>query len=230
MSAARFEAASLRRTPLDPSLYLVTDTQRCARDGVPATVGAAVAGGVTVVQLRDPEATDAELVALGRAVKSVLAGTGVPLIVNDRVKLVAAMDADGAHVGQGDMDVSEARALLGRSAYLGLSVQLTDHVTAAREHGLDTIDYLGVGPVWETSSKPDAAEPGGLQVLGAIASTSPWPCVAIGGITPARIQAVRSTGAAGVAVVSAICGQPDVTRAARTLREAWDDSRKEQTQ
>ena len=196
----------------------------CARIGVPATVGSAVAGGVTVVQLRDPQASDAELVALGRAVKAVLAGTGVPLIVNDRVELVAAMDADGAHVGQGDMDVRRARAELGSAAYLGLSVQLPDHVRVAADQPSGTIDYLGVGPVWETASKPDAAQPGGLDVLRVIASVSPWPCVAIGGVTPSRVPTLRSAGVAGVAVVSAVCGQPDVTRAARGLRTAWDNS------
>ncbi|MFH5824498.1 thiamine phosphate synthase [Georgenia sp. AZ-5] len=96
------------RPRLDLSLYLVTDTALCGEAGVPATVAAAVAAGVTTVQLRDPAATDAELVALGRAVRAALAGTGVPLLINDRADLVEAIGADGAHVGQGDMDVREA--------------------------------------------------------------------------------------------------------------------------
>src|SRR6478752_3758322 len=138
----------MRRPPLDLSLYLVTDTCLCGSLGVPATVSAAVAAGVTVVQLRDPAADDAELVTLGRAIARELAGTGVPLVVNDAVHLVEAIGAQGAHVGQGDTDPGEARARLGHTAYLGLSVQTTAHVEAAQRLGGDVLDYLGVGPVF----------------------------------------------------------------------------------
>jgi len=91
--------------------------------------------------------------------------------------------------------------------------------------GTDTLDYLGVGPVWETSSKADAAPPGGLERLQAITTTSSWPCVAIGGITPARVDALRSRGVASLAVISAICGQQDVAAATRGLRAALDQPR-----
>lgn len=210
------------RPPLDLSLYLVTDTRRCAQVGVPVTVAAAVAAGVTVVQLRDPAASDADLVDLGRQIITVLTGTGVPLLVNDRVHLVEAIGAHGAHVGQGDLDVGAARESVGPGAYLGLSVQTTEHVEAVLEHGADIVDYLGVGPVWATDSKVDAASPGGLDRLRAITSASPWPCVAIGGVDARRVDAVRAAGADGVAVVSAICGQPDVSAATAALRVAWD--------
>lgn len=208
--------------PLDLSLYLVTDTALCGSFGVAATVRAAVVAGVSAVQLRDPTATDDELVELGRAVTDVLAGTGVPLLVNDRVDLVAAIGADGAHVGQGDVDVVEARRVLGPDAVLGLSVQTVDHVQKAVETGVGLISYLGVGPVWPQSTKPDAAAPGGLAVLAAVTAFSPWPCVAIGGVTAERAAAVRRHGAAGVAVVSAVCGKADPAGAARGLRRAWD--------
>ena len=205
----------------DLGLYLVTDTRLCGSLGVPATVAAAVAAGVGVVQLRDPHATDVELVSLGRAVVAALEGTGVPLLVNDRVHLVEAIGADGAHVGQGDVDPREARAVLGHTAYLGLSVQTSAHVEAARALGPDVLDYLGVGPVFAQATKPDAAAPGGLGALADIVAASPWPCVAIGGIGPVEAAQVRATGAAGVAVVSAICGQPDVGAATRRLAPAW---------
>ena len=211
----------MRRPPLDLSLYLVTDTCLCGSLGVPATVSAAVAAGVTVVQLRDPAADDAELVTLGRAIAGELAGTGVPLVVNDAVHLVEAIGAQGAHVGQGDTDPGEARARLGHTAYLGLSVQTADHVEAAR--GAD-VDYLGVGPVFAQTTKPDGAEPGGLDRLARIVALSPVPCVAIGGIGLEQAAEVRATEAAGIAVVSAICGQPDVAGATRALRAAWDDA------
>jgi len=212
----------MRRPPLDLSIYLVTDTVMCGQFGVVATVSAAAGAGVTVVQLRDEDATDNELVSLGRQVMAVLNGTDVALIVNDRVHLVDAMGAHGAHVGQSDLGIGPARALLGPAAYLGLSAQTVEHVAAAREHADGTVDYLGVGPVWGTATKLDAAAPGGLERLHQVTSASPWPCVAIGGINRQRLPRVRRAGAAGAAVVSAICGQPDVAAATRALRAAWD--------
>ena len=214
---------STRALRYDLSLYLVTDTVLCGQCGVVATVEAAVAAGVTAVQLRDPAASDDELVRLGRAVAAGLRGTGRPLIVNDRVHLVAPIGADGAHVGQGDLDPRAARRQLGAEAVLGLSVQTLDQVVAAEDYGADTIDYLGVGPVWPQTTKPDAAEPGGLDRLGAIVAASRWPVVAIGGITAARAAQVRRRGAAGIAVVSAICGQPSVAAATRLLRQSWHE-------
>jgi len=201
---------------------LVTDTLMCGRLGVAATVSAAVGAGVTVVQLRDEDATDDELVRLGRQVMKAVEGTDVALIINDRVHLVEAIGAHGGHVGQSDLGIGEARALLGPAAYLGLSVQTVEHVATAREHAAETVDYLGVGPVWGTSTKLDAAAPGGPERLRQVTSASPWPCVAIGGITVERVPQVRRAGAAGAAVVSAICGQPDVAAATRALRAAWD--------
>lgn len=210
------------RSSLDLSLYLVTDTVLCGRSGVAATVRAAVAAGVTLVQLRDPDAGDDDFVRLGREIGATLRGTGVPLVVNDRVHLVEAIGADGAHVGQGDLDPVEARRLLGPDAVLGLSVQTVAHVAAARRLRPGVLDYLGVGPVWSQTTKPDAAAPGGLDVLHDVVLASDWPCVAIGGIGGERVAQVRQTGAAGVAVVSAICGQHDVAAATRELRQWWD--------
>jgi thiamine-phosphate pyrophosphorylase len=210
------------RPQLDLSLYLITDTSLCGEFGVVATVAAAVRAGVTVVQLRDPDATDDELVVVGRHIITALAGTGIPLLVNDRVHLVEAIGARGAHVGQSDLGVAESRAILGPDAYLGLSAQTVDHVTQARSFDVGNLDYLGVGPVWAQTTKPDAAAPGGLGRLQELVSASPWPCVAIGGITTERVALARAAGACGVAVVSAICGQSDVAAAARRLRAAWD--------
>jgi thiamine-phosphate pyrophosphorylase len=212
----------VRQEPTDLSIYLVTDTVMCGQLGVTAMVSAAVGAEVTAVQVRDVDATDDELVRLGRELLAVLEGTGVPLIVNDRIHLVDAMGAHCAHVGQSDLGVDRARALLGPTAYLGLSVQTVEHLVAAREQADGALDYLGVGPVWGTETKLDAAAPGGLERLRQITSVSPWPCVAIGGITLERLPQVRQAGAAGAAVASAICGQPDVATATRGLRAAWD--------
>jgi thiamine-phosphate pyrophosphorylase len=210
-----------RRPPLDLSLYLVTDTAMCHHFGLAATVSAAVDAGVSVVQLRDADATDDEFVDLGREVMAVLTDTDVPLIIDDRVHLVEAIGAGGAHVGQSDLSVKQAREQLGPTGYLGLSVQTTEHVAGAREDPEEALDYLGVGPVWGTSTKLDAAAPGGLERLAQITSASPWPCVAIGGITLERVALVRRAGAAGAAVISAICGQGDVAAATRDLHSAW---------
>lgn len=187
-----------------------------------ATVAAAVSAGVTVVQLRDPAADDDDFTSLGRSLAAVLAGTGVPLIVNDRVHLVAAIGADGVHVGQGDLDPVATRRQIGSAALLGLSVQTVGQVRAAAALAGDAIDYLGVGPVWPQSTKPDAAEPAGLPRLREVVAASRWPCVAIGGVDAERAALVRRQGAAGVAVVSAICGQADVVAATRRIRASWD--------
>ena len=152
------------------------------------------------------------------------AAPGVPLIVNDGVHLVEAIGEDGAHVGQGDLDPVSARARLGPDAVLGLSVQTLDQVEAAAALPPGTVDHFGVGPVWWQATKPDAADPGGLDTLATIVRRSHLPCVAIGGIDAARAAQVRSTQAAGVAVVSAICGQSDPAAAARRVRAAWDEA------
>ena len=209
------------RAPLDLTLYLVTDTAMCAQRGVVATAVEAVQAGVSVVQLRDPDATDDDLVVLGRQLVAALRGSGVPVLVDDRVHLVEAIGAAGAHVGQGDLDVPSARRMLGPEAYLGLSVQTEQQLRAAEGHGVGAVDYLGVGPVWATATKADAATPGGPERLARIVSASPWPCVAIGGIGADRLPALRRTGVTGVAVVSAICGQPDIAAATGALRAAW---------
>lgn len=204
----------------DYRLYLVTDPRLTSAYGLVPTVLDAVAGGVGVVQLRDTEADDDELVRIGRELHAALGGR-VPLLVNDRVHLVDAIGAEGAHVGQGDLAVEEARRLLGPDRLLGLSVQSVAHVQAARALGEELIDYIGIGPVWDTATKPDAAQAGGPQRTAVIAAASPWPSVAIGGITLERIPSLRHTGIHGISVVSAICGRPSPRRAARELLQAW---------
>jgi thiamine-phosphate pyrophosphorylase len=212
------------RPPLDLSLYLVTDTGLCGRSGVVPTVVDAVAAGVSAVQLRDPHSCDEEFVKLGTRLRECLDGTGVPLLVNDRVHLVDEIGADGAHVGQGDAPPVSARDMLGEDRYLGLSVQTVHHVDEALRLPVGTVDYLGVGPVWPQSTKPDAAEPCSPEALAQIAGRSPWPCVAIGGIDAERAAIVRRAGAVGMAVVSAICGRTDAAEATRVLRDAWERS------
>lgn len=212
----------MTRTPLDLRLYLVTDTAQTVRHGLDATVRAAVRGGATVVQLRDPDAGDRDFVALGHLVRAALQGTGVPLIVNDRVHLVAEIGADGAHVGQSDLDPVTARDQLGPTAYLGLSCSTADQVRAAGALPAGTVDHLGLGPVRGTPTKPDHAQPLGMDGIASLLAATELPTVAIGGIDVGLVGALRATGVHGIAVVSAICSAPDAEQAARELREAWE--------
>lgn len=207
---------------LDLSLYLVTDPRLCAAHGLVATVRDAVAGGVTVVQLRDKDAPDEVLIAQGRALKAALAGTGVPLIVNDRIRVAAVICADGVHVGQADAGIDAARALLGPDAIVGLSIQTVEHARAVA--GLP-IDYVGIGPVFATATKADHAVPLGCDGLAAVRAATTLPAVAIGGLRAEHVACVLHAGCDGLAVVSAICGTPDPRAAAAGLGRAIADHR-----
>jgi thiamine-phosphate pyrophosphorylase len=201
------------RGSFDLSLYLVTDRALAGRRGVAATVQAAAAGGVTMVQLRDPEGKTRALLEAARRLVALLRPLGIPLIVNDRADVAVAADADGVHVGQADMPAREARALVGPDRILGLSITGTADLAA----DLDGVDYLGVGPVFATLTKPDAAPPLGLDGLGEIVQRTRLPIVAIGGISTANAAATIAAGADGLSVVSAIMASPDPEAAAREL-------------
>lgn len=199
---------------LDLSLYLVTDPRLCAERGLVETVVAAVRGGVTVVQLRDKHASDGEMIDQARRLKAALAGSGVPLIINDRLAVAVESGADGLHMGQDDGEVEAARATLGEGALLGLSVQTLEQMAQV---DAGRLDYLGLGPVFATPSKHDHAEPLGFEGLARLAAASPLPAVAIGGLKAEHATAVRQAGTLGPAVISAICGCPDPEAAARAF-------------
>ena len=195
-------------------LYLVTDPELCSQHGLLETVRDAVRGGVTAVQLRDKTATTSALVKMGRDIATGLADTGVPLIVNDNVEAAIAIGADGLHVGQGDMKVDEARRLIGPDMLLGLSCETVED---ARMTDPAIVDYIGVSPVFATPTKTDHSLAVGIEGLRAIAAATPVPKVAIGGLKSHHFEAIFENGADGVAVVSAICGQPDAEAAASAL-------------
>lgn len=205
---------SPRFDPARLSLYLVLDPGLCAGFGLVETVRAAVRGGVTMIQLRDKEGTTADRIAAGRALKNALAGTGVPLIINDDVEAARTIGADGVHIGQDDMGPAEARALIGADRVLGLSVE-----TEPLARGLDPalVDYAGAGPVFATETKPGHKPATGFDGLARIVAACPVPAVAIGGLKPGHAARTLASGAAGLSVVSAICGQPDPEAAARAL-------------
>jgi thiamine-phosphate pyrophosphorylase len=195
-------------------LYLVTDPQLCAQIGVVQTVLHAVAGGVTMVQLRDKHATTAQRIDLARALKDALHGTGVPLVINDDVTAAVTANADGAHIGQGDISPAQARAMLGADKILGLSCETPQ---AVRNADPALVDYLGLGPVFGTATKTDHAQPTDFGGLAQLVALSPLPNVAIGGLKPNHINGVMTSGTDGMAVVSAICGQTDPQAAARAF-------------
>ncbi|WP_117193183.1 thiamine phosphate synthase [Rhizobium terrae] len=198
----------------DLSVYLVLDPDLCRPIGMVETARLAVAGGATVVQLRDKQATTEEMIETGRALKAVLAGTGVPLIVNDDVEAAIAIGADGLHVGQSDMAAAMARARVGSGMILGLSVETEE---LARRVDPSIADYVGIGPVFATATKPDHKQPIGFNGLARIVAAAPVPAVAIGGVKAEHAGAALAAGAKGIAVVSAICGQPDPEAAARRI-------------
>lgn len=196
-------------------LYLVTDAFLCTTPDLVTTVRLAVANGVTMVQLREKTATTAQRVQMALALKEALAGMGVPLVVNDDVAAAVAADVDGAHIGQGDMSTAQARALLGPDKILGLSCETSQAVQAADPA---LVDYLGLGPVFGTATKTDHAQPIGLDGLAQLVALSPLPNVAIGGLKATHISDVHKSGADGMAVVSAICGQADPSAATRAFK------------
>lgn len=202
---------------IDLSLYLVLDPELCAGIGMVETARRAVAGGATVVQLRDKNASTARMIETGLVLKEALAGTGALLVVNDDVDAAIAISADGLHVGQDDMVVRAARERIGPDMILGLSVE-TEVLARAVDPAL--VDYAGIGPVFATQTKPDHKPPIGFDGLARLAAVCPVPSVAIGGLKLAHVAGVFAAGVDGIAVVSAICGTSDPYGAARELLEA----------
>lgn len=197
-------------------LYLVTDTPLCRAYGLVDTVRQAVAGGVTFVQLRAKDATTTERIDMARALKAVLIGTGVPLVINDDVTAAVQADVDGAHIGQSDIAPAKARALLGPEKILGLSCETPQTVKAADPA---ILDYLGLGPVFGTATKADHEDPIGFDGLAHLVALTSLPSVAIGGLKAVHQEQVLAAGADGQAVVSAICGQDNPQAAAQKFEQ-----------
>lgn len=208
---------------IDLSVYLVLDTGLVPAERVPDMAQAAVRGGATAVQLRAKREDTATRIALARALRAALAGSGVPLIVNDDAEAALAAGTEGLHVGQDDMDPAAARALLGPDRVLGLSVETE---AAAARVDPAVVDHVGAGPVFATPTKPDHKQPVGFDGLARLVAASPVPAVAIGGLRAGHAAAVLRAGAQGLAVVSAICAAPDPEAAARAIAEAVREARR----
>ncbi len=183
-----------------------------------------IADQATIVQLRDKHGSTRVQVEAARALREVLQPKGVPLLINDRIDVALAAKADGVHIGQDDMHPADARALLGRDAIIGLSINT---VALAQAAPLEMLDYVAIGGVYATTSKDNAKTPIGLsglrEIVHAIHARKPgFPICAIAGITAANAGDVIAAGADGVAVISALSLAPDPTQAARAMRATVD--------
>lgn len=204
-------------------LYLVTDRDLLLGKDLLWTVEQAVRGGVGMVQLREKECTTREFVELAVELKRVLTPYGVPLIINDRVDVALASDADGVHIGQSDMRYETVRRLLPAGKIIGLSVESRKQVAEANT--LD-VDYIGVSPVFSTSTKTDTVIEWGLDGLRWIRANSRHKIVAIGGINIGNAAQIVEAGAQSLAVVSAICSADDPRHAAQMFLEEINKNHK----
>lgn len=206
----------------DSTLYLITDRTLSRGRTTTEVVQAALAGGVDVVQLREKEAETASIVEEALRVHELTTRYDVPLIINDRVDVALAIEAEGVHVGQTDLPASLARKLFPHPGILGVS---TSNVNMAQRAQQDDADYIGFGPVYSTSTKATVASPRGTQMIHTVRQAVSVPLVALGGISHATIAEVVAAGADHVAVCSAIVGAEDIQRAAATLKDAMQKAR-----
>jgi thiamine-phosphate pyrophosphorylase len=201
---------------IDYSLYLVTDRGMARGRSTLEIVRAAVNGGTTIVQLREKDCSTREFIEQALAVKDFLKARRVPLIINDRLDVAQAVQADGVHLGQTDMPLESAKGILGDSMIIGISAESLKDAIAAEKGGAD---YLGVSPIYATPTKTDTAPPLGLAGLHEIRKAVRLPLVGIGGLNRENATEVIRSGADGVAVVSAIMAAGDPEAAASALKK-----------
>lgn len=209
-------------TPFDLSLYLVLDPDLCRDHSMVETTMAAIAGGATIIQLRDKEAGTEGLIRVGRELMQAMEGTNVPLVVNDDIDAAIAIGAHGLHVGQDDLPSQIARERLGPDKIIGLSIENGE---VAQKVDRTIVDYVGIGPVFATPTKPDHKPAIGFDGLERLVRMVGLPSVAIGGLKGEHVLPVLKSGANGLAVVSAICGQTDPQKAAADILEKLKSAR-----
>jgi len=210
--------------PLTPStwrVYLVTD--RAQTDGRPLTdvIAAALQGGIRAVQLRERDLPTRELLALAERLRAVTRAAGAALLINDRIDVALACDADGVHLPAASFAIADARALLGPQRLIGVSTHTPDEVAAAARAGAD---FAVFGPIYDTPSKRAYGTPLGLAKFAQVRSAVTLPLFAIGGIDLGQVEEVRAAGADGIAVIRAILAVPDPARAAADLLRLSDRS------
>jgi thiamine-phosphate pyrophosphorylase len=199
-------------------LHVLTDREQSRGRDTLTVATAALDGGATVIQLRDKKASTRTLVEQGLTLRALTRARGALLIVNDRIDVALAIEADGAHIGQDDdMPIELTRTLLGAERILGVSAGNLQEAHVAVASGAD---YLGVGPIYATNTKADAGQPIGLPLLSELASHYSIPLIAIGGIKAENAIAPLRAGATGIAVISAVVSAEDIAAATRALRNA----------
>ena len=207
---------------VDYSLYLVTDRDLSGGRPTIDIVEAAVKGGVTCVQLREKDCSTREFIEQAQTIRDRLQALAIPLIINDRLDVAMAVKADGVHLGQTDMPLEMARAIVKETMLIGISAESVQDAVEAERGGAD---YLGVSPIYATPTKTDTAPPLGLEGLRQIDKTVDLPLVGIGGLNQDNAGEVIRSGADGVAVVSAIVAAGNPEQAARNLRSAIEEAR-----
>jgi len=212
-----------RSSPGQWRLYVITDEKVSRGRSHLQVAEAAIRGGADALQLRDKEASSGRLYRVALQLRKLARDAKVPFIVNDRVDIALAVDADGVHVGQADLPASVVRELMGPGKILGVSVDTVEEALLAEKDGAD---YLGVGPVFEArGTKPDAGAPLGVDRVAQIRRHCRLPIVAIGGIDAGNAGEVRVAGADAAAVISAIVAADDIADAARRLKRILDGPR-----
>lgn len=205
-------------------LYLVTDEKLCLGKPLEEVVEQAVMGGVTAVQLREKEFNTRDFINRAVRLKKILSAYHVPLIINDRIDIALAVGADGIHVGQNDMPYKYFNKIIPDQMIRGLSVETPEQAYEAEEYKLD---YLSVSPVFLTPTKTELEKEWGIEGLRKLAVTTRHPIIAIGGINSSNAADIIRSGAAGIAVVSAICSARNPFIAAKELKSIIEKTKKE---
>ncbi len=203
---------------IDYSLYLVTDRSILKGRDLYQAVEDAIKGGVTLVQLREKDISSLDFYNVAVKLKKLVNSHGIPLIVNDRLDIALAADADGLHIGQDDLPLEFARRMLGSHKILGYSVANVEQAVFGQSKGAD---YLGAGAVYPTASKADIGAAIGIEELKRIKQQVSIPVVGIGGIGLNNIEEIKTTGIDGLSIISAILGSEDIESASRALLKTW---------
>lgn len=202
---------------VDYTLYLCTDRGLMRARSLEEAVELAIKGGCTVIQLREKEISSLEFYRIAKNIRALTRALRVPLIINDRVDIALAVEADGVHLGQSDLPANVARSLIGKDKILGVSAGNLAEALSAQTAGAD---YIGIGALFPTGTKADAAEVS-MEELKNIRKHVRLPIVAIGGLSQTTVPRLKGAGVDGIAVISAILAQNDIARAAAELKKSF---------
>lgn len=200
-------------------LYLITDRSFLNGRDLKTCIEDALKGGATLVQIREKDTSTRDFFEVAKEIKEVTSKYNVPLIINDRIDIALAIDAEGVHLGQSDMPIAIAREILGKDKIIGISANNLEEAIEAQKNGAD---YLGLGPVFYTGTKKDIKEPIGLTGLAEITKNINIPSVAIGGINKENAKPILDAGVDGISLISAILGSENIEKATEELLSALE--------